>query len=251
MTDLGLRPRKATELVDAAFQLYRREPLQFIIGLGIVYIPWMIIAGVFGLQPTENAPPTLAQMLFSTVGGVLVYTLAGGVSTVLANDIYFDRQPDVARAFRTVGGSFLSLVLTMLVVTLAVGFGLVLLIVPGFYFLARFFAVKQAVLLEGAGAGPALRRTSELSKGYKKHILLTIIIISLLYLALSVGVGLFLRVIPSSIVRLALSAIFATVLYPLFGITETLLYYDVRIRKEGFDIEYLSTAPAETNAVAT
>ena len=46
MTDLGLRPRKATELVDAAFQLYRREPLQFIIALGIVYIPWMIIAGV-------------------------------------------------------------------------------------------------------------------------------------------------------------------------------------------------------------
>jgi hypothetical protein len=250
MTDLGLRPRKATELVDAAFQLYRREPLQFIIGFGVVYIPWMVLVSALGLQPSEVAP-TVTQLVVSTLGGVLIYTFGGGVTTVLANDIYFNRQPDLARAFRAVGASFLTLLLTMVVVTLAVGFGFVLLFVPGLYMLARYFAVKQAVLLEGAAAGPALGRTSELSKGYKKHILLTIVIVSLLYFALSVGVGLFVRVIPSSIVRLALSAIFATVVFPLFGITETLLYYDVRIRKEGFDIEYLSTAPAETNAVAT
>ena len=250
MTDLGLRPRKATELVDAAFQLYRREPLQFIIGFGVVYIPWMVISGALGFQPSD-VDPTLKQTVVSLTGGLLVYALASGVSTVLANDIYFNRPTDLACAFPTIGASFLSLVLTMFVVALAVGFGLALLVIPGFYMLARYFAVRQAVLLEGAAAGAALRRTSELSKGYKKHIVLTIIIVSLLTFALSMGVGLFLRVIPSLMVRSALSAIFATLIYPLFGITETLLYYDIRIRKEGFDIEYLSTAPAETSVVTT
>jgi len=250
MTDLGLRPRKATELVDAAFQLYRREPLQFIIGLGIVYVPWMVIAGAFGLQSADVAP-TLTKTLINLVGGVLVYTLAGGVSTILANEVYFNRPADLGRAFRAVGTSFVPLLLTMMAAALAIGFGLALLIVPGLIFLARYFAVKQAVLLEGASAGPALGRSAKLSEGYKKHILVTIGIVFLLNIALTVGVGLFSRIIPSSLVRLAISTIFTTLIYPLYGITETLLYYDVRIRKEGFDIEYLSTAPAETNVVAT
>lgn len=248
MTDLGLRPRKATELVDAAFQLYRREPLQFIIGLGIIYVPWMVISGALGIQ---SESPTLTKGLINAAGAVLVYTLAGGVSTILANDVYFNRPPDLGRAFRAVGASFLTLFLTMMVAALATGFGLVLFIVPGFYMLARFFAVKQAVLLEGADTGRALERTSKLSEGYKLHILSTIGIVFLLNIALTVGVGLFSRVIPSSLVRLAISTIFGTLSYPLFGITETLLYYDVRIRKEGFDIEYLSTASAETTVVAT
>src|SRR5215510_12037009 len=148
MTDLGLRPRKATELVDAAFQLYRREPLQFIIGLGIVYVPWMVIAGALGLQSADVAP-TLTKTLINLVGGVLVYTLAGGVSTILANEVYFNRPADLGRAFRAVGTSFVPLLLTMMAAALAIGFGLALLIVPGLIFLARYFAVKQAVLLEG------------------------------------------------------------------------------------------------------
>jgi hypothetical protein len=40
----------------------------------------------------------------------------------------------------------------------------------------------------------------------------------------------------------------SVVVYPLFGLTETLLYYDARIRKEGFDVEYL--AGADTSAAA-
>jgi hypothetical protein len=249
MTDLGLRPRKATELVDAAFQLYRREPLLFIIALGIIYIPWMVIVGALGLQ--SAVAPTVTQLVVSLVGGLLVYTLAAGVSTILANDVYFNRPPDLARAFRAVGASFLTLFLTMMAATLAIGFGFVFLFFPGLYMYARYFAAKQAVLLEGAAAGPALRRTAELSKGYKMHILATMAIVFLLYIALLVGVALFSRVIPSSLIRLAISTIFGTLIYPLFGITETLLYYDVRIRKEGFDIEYLSTAPAEPNVVTT
>jgi hypothetical protein len=250
MTDLGLRPRKATELVDAAIQLYRREPLQFIIGFGAFYVPWMVVAGALGLQSTEVAP-TLNKLMISFVGGVLVYTLASGASTILANDIYFDRPADLGRALRTVVANLLTLLLATIVVALAVGFGSFLLIVPGLYMLARYFAVRQAVLLEGLGAGRALRRTSELSKGYKKHILSTIVILFLPIFALSVGLGFVLRVIPSSLVRLALSTIFATVLYPLFGITETLLYYDIRIRKEGFDIEYLASGALEKDAVPT
>ena len=40
----------------------------------------------------------------------------------------------------------------------------------------------------------------------------------------------------------------SVVLYPLLALTETLLYYDARIRKEGFDVEYL--ARGDTSSAA-
>jgi hypothetical protein len=44
----------------------------------------------------------------------------------------------------------------------------------------------------------------------------------------------------SKVVVNVVSTAVAIVLYPLFGLVETLLYYDARIRKEGFDVEYLA-----------
>jgi hypothetical protein len=250
MSDLALRPRSATELVDAAFQLYRREPLQFIIALGVIYIPWMVLVGALGLTD-PNTPVTPANSVIRILGGVLVYTLSAGVSTVLANDPYFDRSLDLGRSFRKVLASFVPLALVMFVAGFVTIVGFMFLVVPGFYFLAHFFAVKQAVLLEGAGTAGALGRSAGLSKGYKKHILVTLFILYGLYIAIWAGVSMFTRVIPSLLVQTTISTIVTTIVYPLFGITETLLYYDIRIRKEGFDIEYLASGALEKDTVAT
>ena len=249
MPDLALRPRSATELVDAAFQLYRREPLQFIIGLGVIYIPWRVLSGALGLEGANTV--SLATALIGLLGGLLVYTLSAGVSTVLANDLYFDRSVDLGRAYRAVLASFVPLALTMFAASFITSVGFPLFLFPGLYFLAHFFAVKQAVLLEGAGTGAALGRSGALSKGYKMHILATLFIIYVLYSAIWVGVSMFSRLIPSLLVQGAISTIVWTIVYPIFGITETLLYYDIRIRKEGFDIEYLASGALEKDAVAT
>jgi hypothetical protein len=135
MPDVALRPRSATELVDAAFQLYRREPLQFIIALGVIYVPWMVLVGALGLTD-PNTPVTPANSVIRIFGGVLVYTLSAGVSTVLANDLYFDRSLDLGRSFRKVLASFVPLALVMFVAGFVTIVGFMFLVVPGFYFLA-------------------------------------------------------------------------------------------------------------------
>ena len=40
------------------------------------------------------------------------------------------------------------------------------------------------------------------------------------------------------------------VVYPILGITETVLYFDTRIRNEGFDVEYLAGAVTDTSPTA-
>jgi len=131
-----------------------------------------------------------------------------------------------------------------LAVVVLIAMGAMLFLLPALYVVARFYAVRQAVMLEDAGVGRALARASELSKGFKWHILATLFFVVVLTIAVDVGVSMLLSRLPSRVLVNLISTALAVVIGPLFGITETVLYYDLRIRKEGFDVEYLAAAAA-------
>ena len=107
MTDLALRPRSSTELVDASFQVFRRTPVQFIVAAALVYVPWLVIQLVFDLEIQSDQLPDFDVLGINLLAGVVVYVILGGVIALLARDAYFDQPPDVARAFRTVQSQFL------------------------------------------------------------------------------------------------------------------------------------------------
>jgi hypothetical protein len=252
MSDIALRPRSPTELVDAAFQLYRRDPLPFITGLASIYVPWLLIVATTGLASmmtgqTDPATFDPGPWLIIVLGGALAYVLAASITTVLANDAYFGRPPDLAKAYRTLIQRFGHLVVATLIVGTCLIVGFFLLFIPGLYFFGRLFANKQAVLLENLNGVSAVGRSWRLSKGSVRHVINTIGLVILLNFAVGLGANLLARLIPSQIVQLLIATIVSVLIYPMVGIIETLLYYDIRIRREGFDIEYLaaaSSAPA-------
>ena len=251
MADIALRQRSSTELVDAAFQVYRRDPLQFILGVALIYVPWMVLRLALGIGLNAGQPLTIGTAVTAAIGGGLVYTFAGGVTTILASDVYFGRPTDLARAFRSVATRIVPLILTMVISSVAIGVAAIFFLFPALYPIARFFAVRQVVVLENGSTGQAFSRSSTLSVGTKRHILNTLILIGLLVYAVSLGAGLFYSLLHSRILQATLATALSAVLYPLFGITETLLYYDMRIRKEGFDVEYLASIGPVEGVVAT
>ena len=74
MSDLVLRPRSATELIDAAFQVYRRAPVPFMVAMALVYVPWLALRLIFSL----NVPETPEGL---TPGFTRVIFISGGVFT--------------------------------------------------------------------------------------------------------------------------------------------------------------------------
>ena len=241
MTDLALRPRSATELVDAAFQVFRRDPMQFIVATAAIYVPWLVIRLVFDVGISTGFP-TAQQGAVVALAGLIVYAVVGGVVTVVASDVYLGAPADAARALRLTATRFIPLLGASVVTLACIVIGAIFFLFPALYPLARFFAIRQAIMLEGASAGDALGRSSQLSMGVKGHILGTLLLVLLVTTALSFGAGLLAQLIPSHVVLNVLLTAVSVVLYPFFGITETLLYYDIRIRKEGFDVEYLANA---------
>ena len=267
MSDLVLRPRSATELVDAAFQVYRRAPLQFMVAVAGVYVPWLVIQLVFNVSITPTNLPDSGQIAWLSLAAVLIFAIAGGVTALIARDVYLGRPLDVAAEFRALLPRVVTLILASVVSVVIIAIGTVVAVIPagvifaitggqvaavvaaivlfiiaGVYLFARFYAVRQIVVLEDAGVGRALARASDLSNGLRFHIVGTLFLIGVLTIAVDLGATLLLGMIPSQVlIRLGSTAL-AVIVGPLFGITETVLYYDLRIRKEAFDVEYLAGA---------
>lgn len=247
MNELDLRPRSSTEIVDAAFQLFRRNPTQLILAAALVYVPWLVIRLVFDLginDPLIGVTKALALL----AGLIVVYAMVGGVTSLMAADIYLGHAPDLSAAFRRTGSRFVTLALSGVIRFFLITVGMILLVIPGLYVLGRFFSVTQTVMLENKGLFGALSRSSTLSVGLKRHIVNTILLIALVTVAISVGFGLLSQVFQSKVITNVVSTAVSVVLYPLLGLTETLLYYDTRIRKEGFDVEYFARGDASSAA---
>lgn len=254
MSDLILRPRSATELIDAAFQVYRRTPVPFMVGVALVYVPWLAIRLVFSLNVPETPDPTspaIWKLFAVTFGaGVVLYDVAGGVTACIARSAYLGEPIDIGAAFRQTLSRLPQLIVATLIAFLAITVGVIFVIVPGIYLVAMLFGIRQIIVLEGTGSFAALGRSASLSKGQKLHILGTLILVALLTTVVNLGLVWLFSVQPSKVVANVLATAATIVVYPIFAITETLLYFDTRIRNEGFDVEYLAGAVTETAPAA-
>ena len=82
--------------------------------------------------------------------------------------------------------------------------------------------------------------------GLRKGKLMTKSSLSLLvfgiYVVLSVGVTVTATLMGSPTLSLVISTLMNIVVYPILNLVSMVLYYDLRIRGEGFDVEHMSAA---------
>jgi hypothetical protein len=223
----ALRPRSVGEILDLGFQLYRSRWVQMATATGLLVMPLLLLQAVAPL----NALPVLDQL------GNLFFLAASAAVVVIASEAYLGREVTAADAVRTVGRRFLSVWGAAIIQGLLIGIGLLLLIVPGIIAAAWTFAMQQAVMIEGRTAGDAFERSRSLSRDQFRHILLTSGLMFVIVLFAMMGFGMVIGLTITDVrqsmllVNLALIAI-----NPLAAVVGTVLYYDLRIRKEAFDV---------------
>jgi hypothetical protein len=126
--------------------------------------------------------------------------------------------------------------------------GFFLLFVGALYAFARLFAAPAVVMLEERGGPAAIARAAALTRGSTWEVVKALMLVWLVYLialvaaaflsgiVLSLGQSLTALQVASQVV----GVLFTVLVYPLISVVQTLLYYDLRIRKEGFDIELMA-----------
>lgn len=285
-----LRPRTATELVDAAFQLLRRHYLQFVSIAAVFLIP-VIVLQAWAMTPQRSAVPSPGYFFAFFVVAVLALLSTAAV-TVGVSDSYVHDRVDVMYAIRRVLarivpillGTFATIVVIFAVMfvlvmaftivatslTAAIGVGraggvtAIVGTVLGFAgvalgFLstyARIFAVPMVIVLEGTSVGTAFTRSLSLTEGAVWRIMGVFVLVFFIFAAF---LGLMLMagtMITMQYARLvtAYSVLAGTInvfVYPIYTVFVTLLYYDLRIRRDGFDLEMMSKELVGRSAPAT
>jgi hypothetical protein len=227
VTELRLRPRTVSELVDAAIALYKRDAPLYILAAAIGYTPYLILE-LFFLRPDSLSEPITAGLvtMMLSLASLVTSSFMSAVVVKLGSRAYLGSPPDLATTFKAV----------LLVI------GVMFLLVGSLYVVARFFAVASVVVLEDTGPLSAFGRSSELSEGRKGHILKALLLVFLIYFVLSLGVTAFASLAHSTVVSRLATAMWTIVGWPLVGLTEMVLYYDARIRGEGFDLEHMAAS---------
>jgi hypothetical protein len=113
----------------------------------------------------------------------------------------------------------------------------------------RYSLAIPACIQEGLGAARSLKRSVQLSRDSRGRIFLLLLVVGaawmILLTALMVPTFALLAKsrghlsIGETIYTLTVSFICSTLMKPIYGIGLTLFYYDARIRKEGYDVEWM------------
>jgi len=262
---MEIRPRRATELVDASFQLLRK------------YFPLLVTVSALTMAPgviyriIERDAMSNPQLMVAHPGAfigvgltvLLCVVVCDAVLTVAVSQAYLEGAIDLGLAFSAglqgmlavLAATFLRLLLFMVVVIVAgVAVALVALLkTPALivlvfpfvmwatvYLLLRTFALIPIVLLEHAGPTVAMGRSLRLTRDCTAHVFFSLALASVLYLIVTMIVSVLGLTLLTPTTAGIIGAVASIPIYPLMSVVSTLLYYDLRIRKEGFDLEIMS-----------
>ncbi len=111
---------------------------------------------------------------------------------------------------------------------LAIGLGLILLIVPGLFLLTIWCLIVPVIVLEGAGIGRAFGRSQELVRGFGWQVFGTLALVYLLLLAVNIVLGIVLAVLPDAARGFISSVASVTLVSPYIALVVTLGYFRLR-----------------------
>ncbi len=231
-------PMTQGELLDGAFGLFRRHFRTLVGVAAICNGPGQVLslyADVSG-GAVQHPFTFLFAMLAAALGGLI------GAAAILKviSDGYLERESSWQDAIRFAMSKLWSLIVAGFAAGIITGLAMLALIVPGIIVACGYSVVRQVVVLEDLPrATDALSRSWNLTKDHRMTALVVAFVLSLVA---SVPAGVFALLAVASPLGLAarvMSALCAIVLSPLLPCGMTLYYYDLRVRKEAFDLQLL------------
>lgn len=265
-----LKPLKFGEMLDVAFKICTTNAATLIKAVLIVVVPLQILTAVvivsafggeyFQLDSTFDTSTTDEDELESgaEIGAIFVVFILMGLTYLIS----------IAACFRAVAQGYLGeetdwkaslafgwrkmmpLLWLSILYGLGVTLGTIALIIPGIYLFFRWFLSYPALLIEDIRGRKALKRSSELVKDswwrctgvlFFGYLMTSMISFMLQFvIAIPIIIGFSDDTVAGVIFNTVASSVGQVVSTPLMAAITAVLYFDMRVRKEGFDLELLA-----------
>ena len=214
----------------------------------------------------------LSTLVITFVQFILVQGIATGALTRAVADNYLGKQTSILDAYRGIKDSWVSLLGALLIIVLLFIALFIWWLVPcigwftGLGMMAFLMAavsplVAPVVVLEKQGAFASIRRAWDLARRRFWPVLGTVFVLYLFSLLivngpaaianalLTLAIGSFgdptAGIVVTTIIQSLVSLVFVLLYYPLQMAAFTLIYFDLRVRTEGFDIALLTLDAAQ------
>jgi hypothetical protein len=283
MDPTGLRPLGIGEILDVAIKIYRSRFAVLVKATTAVLAPVFALAAIVRISipsgdsilSTPVEPGTTAEFnggdFWAFLAGTLVITLLGFVASQVAtgasfkavSGAYLDETPDWRECLQFARSKLGSLMWLSFLLVLFLIPAMLACLVPGIYLYGAWAVAAPVLLLEGVVGRKALKRSRSLVKGRWWPVagilllaailtgIVQAVLLGLTVAVVSVGGNQVAEALANAIGQTTASAITT----PFNAAVLTVLYFDLRVRKEGFDLELLARrmgveAPAATGAGA-
>ena len=242
-----LGPRDLGGILEETFRIYRRNFLRIAAIVVIIEVPLGILASVLVyalgmrfipfieiVEGTFEAPALfIVTMIIFVVVSIVAYALIEGALIHAVSEQNLRQTISIGRAYRfalerlgAMLGAMILAGLALLVMSITI-----IGIPAAIYVGVRWTFIWQAALLEGLGPGAALSRSSDLVRGNWWRVLGIMFVVGIIAGAISAILG----IMP------IIGSIIGSILSTLVVVTgATLLYYDLRVRKEGYSLDALA-----------
>lgn len=261
---LRLRPMEIGDLLDETFRMYRRHFLLFAGISAILSIPLAALAAFsffalfndFALQAGTNQPPdfsnlgpSLATFALFFIVNLALYPFLYGSITYAACESALGRPVTFWGALRAAFRRYIQIAaFLILILLMAIMFCLLPLWI---WIWVGWIAVMPVMFIENTGLIAAMGRSWRLVEGrwWRTFLVLFLMVVLVEVVSSALGAFLFLaqtglQIILSPYLSVAISegasVIISSLITPILQIAIVLIYFDLRVRREGLDLFQLA-----------
>jgi hypothetical protein len=275
---LPLHPMSFSDVLDGAFRLLKANLATIVLVTAVFFVPLELLSafltrdllGGHGLLQILRDPSLTEQefgsglsraqlsgILATSLLRLLITPFVGGAITQVVAASYLGQQLTAGDAIRTTGRRFWALLGAAIFVHVAEGVGSILCLLPALAVMAFLVCTTPAVVIEGLGPIKSMRRSFALVRPRFWPVLGIAVVSGLMASFLTSMLGLPFTLTAQLVglrwgfILLAIGSIVpALVAFPFVAIVATLVYFDARIRHEGFDLQMIARGLADGDAPA-
>ncbi|HLG88291.1 MAG TPA: glycerophosphoryl diester phosphodiesterase membrane domain-containing protein [Alphaproteobacteria bacterium] len=226
-------------VLSRALTITSRNIVKIAIIVGVPFLPLLLVGASFA-GPRPDLHRMAGPLIFSGIITILLAALSQVVVIHAAFQSMRGRPISIGESLSKGLVRFLPVIGLAIVMAFGIVIGFVLLVVPGFMLLTRWYLAIPACVVESAPVFGSLERSAQLTKGHRWQILglyLVVAVVGGILNAIAGGIfrGIFGTVIgslPAFVVQVIIGAYQAVVV--------VVAYHDLRSAKEGVDIDRIA-----------
>jgi hypothetical protein len=273
MAAVELRPLGIGELLDVAIRMSIRNAGTLLRAVVVIVLPLQVVSAIVFVSGDDSQighvgdhgdrGTLVATYIVVLLIGWLTPLVASGVCFKAVGDAYLGGTADWRSSLRFTLGRLPAIAWVSVLIAIGSFGGAILCIVPGVWLFISWAVALPVLLTENVGGGKALSRSFQLVKGRWWATFGALVLAYILSAVVGGGISALLSAASlsgsghSTAVDIALRIVSGTIsqliTVPFVAALTVILYLDLRVRKEGFDVQLLAAqiglAPGEAPLV--